>query len=32
MLTPAAFAAGYGITPAVLEPLAAPEPAEKLAA
>ena len=32
MLTPAAFAAGYGITPAVLGPLADPEPAEKLTA
>ena len=32
MLTPAAFAAGHGITPAVLGPLADPEPAEKLTA
>lgn len=32
MLTPAAFAAGQGITPAVLGPLADPEPAEKLTA
>jgi transposase InsO family protein len=32
MLTPVAFAAGHGITPAVLGPLADPEPAEKLTA
>ncbi len=32
MLTPAAFAAAHGITPAVLGPLADPEPAEKPAA